>query len=70
MSENLFSKRLRSAREVQQMTQAELAIKAGVTRASINKYEHGRSVPNVDILKALSDVLLVSSDWLIGLRNA
>ena len=69
MEDNLFSTRLRNARKIQNLTQAELAAMADVTRVSINKYEQGESLPNVDILRALSKALQVSSDWLIGIRN-
>lgn len=47
-------KQLRSARG---LTQAEVAQRLGVTRQTISSYESGRTMPDLEMLKRLADIL-------------
>jgi len=64
-----FSKKLRELRLKNNLTQAQLAKKAGTTSAAISHFEAGIRKPTVDILKKLAHTLGVSVDELIGLKS-
>lgn len=51
--------RLRTARELARLSQAQLASKAGVTPAAISQFESGAARPSPETVAALSDVLNV-----------
>lgn len=59
--------RLRDARLKQQLTQDELAERAGMGQGQMNKYENGKSDPSLEVIIRLSQELDVSADWLLGL---
>ncbi len=59
--------RLREIREKRDLTQDELAERAGFGQSQINKYENGKSDPTPDVLARLAGELEVSTDWLLGL---
>lgn len=59
--------RLKQARESRQLSQEDLAIRAGVTKQQIYRYENGTNVPSADVLKLIAQELEVSADYLIGL---
>lgn len=61
-----FGKRLRLIRKEHDLTQQELADKAGLSRSSINTWESSRSLPLPDGLCALADALECSTDYLLG----
>jgi transcriptional regulator with XRE-family HTH domain len=63
---NNFPERLRTARELRKMSQSELAEKAGLQPSAISHFETGRRAPSFQNLKALSDALTVTTDYLIG----
>jgi transcriptional regulator with XRE-family HTH domain len=65
MSE-LFPDRLRSARQLRGFSQSELADKAGLQPSAVSHFETGRRAPSFDNLKALSDALQVTTDYLLG----
>ncbi len=48
------------------LSQDELAAKVFVTRQAVSRWETGETVPNVDTLKALSDLFGVSINTLLG----
>ena len=60
-------KRLRQARGG--LTQAELARAAGLTHASISRFENGLNQPVAGTLRRLAAALGVSADYLIGLTD-
>ena len=64
-----FSKRLRFAREMREMTQAALAAKAGVDTSQIAHFESGGRLPSAENLKAVAKGLMVSADYLLGLSE-
>ena len=65
MSE-LFPDRLRAARQLRAFSQSELADKAGLQPSAVSHFETGRRAPSFDNLKALSDALQVTTDYLLG----
>jgi transcriptional regulator with XRE-family HTH domain len=63
---NNFSERLRNARELRKLSQSELAEKADLQPSAVSHFETGRRSPSFQNLKALSDALKVTTDYLIG----
>lgn len=51
------------------LTQAELAEKAGMHPTAITHYETGRRTPSMANLRILVDALDVSADYLIGVTD-
>lgn len=62
MGENI----IKELRKQHNLTQQQLADKIGVTHTVISKYESGKSIPNPDKMKALSEIFSVSIDTLLG----
>ena len=62
----IFSERLRAARELRSLSQAELAEKAGLQPSAISHFEGENRSPSFDNLKRLADALDVTTDYLIG----
>ncbi|HEU4754469.1 MAG TPA: helix-turn-helix domain-containing protein [Armatimonadota bacterium] len=58
---------LRVQRAIHDLTQAELAERAGITRASVNAIEGGRMIPSVLLALKLARALGVSVDDLFAL---
>ena len=61
-----FSERLKSTRKLRGLTQQKLADAVGIKRSAYAYYELGKCEPSLDVLKKISDVLGVSSDFLIS----
>lgn len=61
-----FPDRLRSARDLRQMSQSDLAEKAKLQPSAVSHFETGRRAPSFDNLKALSEALQVTTDYLLG----
>lgn len=66
MAEGTFQQHLKWQREIQGLTQAQLAKKAGLTPDWISHFEAGERIPSVPKLKALADALEVTMDYLWG----
>ncbi|WP_018640195.1 helix-turn-helix domain-containing protein [Parafrankia elaeagni] len=62
----MFSKRLREARKAKGYTQEQLAEKVKTKKSTISNYETNYSTPSNEMLLDLSEVLGVSSDYLLG----
>ena len=62
----MFGDNLKTIRKAKGFTQEELAIKINVVRQTVSKWEKGLSVPDVDILNRIADVLEVSVSELLG----
>ena len=60
---------IRSLREQAGYSQAELAMKLGVTRSSVNAWESGLSAPTAVYIIELSKLFHVPSDYILGLDN-
>ncbi|WP_020471537.1 helix-turn-helix domain-containing protein [Zavarzinella formosa] len=66
MTRPAFAKQLRKSRSKAKMSQSELARMTGINRTVINRYEAGRSTPEIENLVLLADTLDVSVDVLLG----
>lgn len=63
---NKFPDRLRAARQLREMSQSDLAAKADLQPSAVSHFETGRRAPSFDNLKALSEALQVTTDYLLG----
>lgn len=64
--DKIFAERLQSARQLRELSQSELAGKAGLQPSAVSHFETGRRSPSFDNLKALSIALEVTTDYLLG----
>ena len=62
----IFKKRLRTAREKNNLTQADLAENTGLPASSISHFEKGPRKPSFDNLRRLAAALNVTTDYLLG----
>jgi putative transcriptional regulator len=69
MSEPTVRNTLRVQRAMHDLTQADLAERAGITRASVNAIEGGRMIPSVLLALKLARALGVSVDDLFSLSG-
>ena len=65
-SSDLFQDRLRFARRLRELEQAQLAARAGLPAASISHFEKGNRKPSFDNLRRLARALDVTTDFLLG----
>lgn len=56
--------RIRDARKQQQLTQAELAQKCGVTKGAISNYENDVSTPDIEKLSIIMECLDVDPNYI------
>lgn len=61
-----FPDRLRAARQLRNLSQSDLAQKADLQPSAVSHFETGRRAPSFDNLKALSEALQVTTDYLLG----
>ena len=61
----MLGQRIALLRRQAGMSQAELASRMGVSASAVGMYEQGRREPSVEGLIALSDILQVSTDYLL-----
>lgn len=62
----IFKERLRKAREYKEISQGELAKRAGIQASAVSHFETGTRKPSFDNLKRLADALRVTTDYLLG----
>ncbi len=62
----MFGDNLKGLRKAKGYTQEELAIKLNVVRQTVSKWEKGLSVPDVDTLTKIADVLDTDVSMLLG----
>lgn len=70
MPDEVLTNTLRVQRAIRDLTQAELAERAGITRKSVNAIEAGRMVPSVLLALKLAGVLGVSVETLFRVRRS
>ena len=63
---DVFGERLRRARELRDLNQAELAVRAGFQPSAISHFETGARKPSFDNLLTLAKSLDVTTDYLLG----
>ena len=64
-----FGNILKSLRLKENLTQAQLAQKLGLTKSVISAYETGLRLPSYDVLIHISKIFNVTTDYLLGLEN-
>ena len=62
----IFSQRLKAARDLRKMSQGDLATKSGLQPSAISHFETGNRSPSFDNLKRLADALTVTTDYMLG----
>lgn len=61
--------KLKTLRKTKKLTQEQLAVLLGVTRATVSNYETGRRAPHIKELERIAKTLGVSLDY-FGVENA
>ena len=64
-----FGNVLKTLRLRENMTQAQLAQKLGLTKSVISAYETGLRLPSYDILIHIARIYNVSTDYLLGIEQ-
>lgn len=64
-----FGNTLKTLRLRENMTQAQLARKLGLTKSVISAYETGLRLPSYDVLIHISKIFKVSTDYLLGVES-
>lgn len=64
-----FGNNLKTLRLRENMTQAQLAQKLGLTKSVISAYETGLRLPSYDVLIHISKIFKVSTDYLLGVES-
>ena len=64
-----IAERISYLREKNQLTQATLAKKLGISRSAVNAWEMSLSVPSTQKIVELAGLLHVSTDYLLGLSD-
>ena len=65
-----LGERIKNARKAKRLTQAELAEKIGIKRATLSKYETGAIEPSITHLKSIAVWLDVTLPYLLGAGRA
>lgn len=63
------AERIKALREKLELTQAEVARRLGISRAGVNAWEMGLSVPSTQYLVELAKIFGVSTDYLLGMEK-
>ena len=69
-NETAFSKRLKELRQSKHYTQENISEKLNMDSKSYGKYERGETLPPIDRLKDICEVLNVSADYLVFGKTA
>ena len=65
----MFANKLKQLRTEQKLTQSELAKILKTSASSIGMYEQNRRVPDIELIKIISEYFNVSTDYLLGKSN-
>lgn len=68
-NEETVGERLARIRRERGITQAELAARLGLAQPNVSDYERGILRLNADLILKLTDILKISADELLGLRE-
>ncbi len=66
----LIGENIRNFRKRNDLTQEEMANRLGVTYQSVSRWENGSTYPDLELLPAISEVLGVTVDELLGMPQA
>lgn len=61
-----FSARIKEIRKERKLTQKQMAELLGTTERNYQYYESGTREPNLETFASISDILGVSTDYLLG----
>ncbi len=64
-----FGNVLKTLRLKENLTQAQLSKKLGLTKSVISAYETGLRLPSYDVLIHIAKIFNVSTDYLLGLEH-
>ena len=64
-----FGENLRKLRYNRSLTQKELGVKVGLSKAVVSKYENGMGYPTYDVLIRIARYFGVTTDYLLGVSN-
>jgi len=64
-----FGNTLKTLRLHEEMTQAQLSQKLGLTKSVISAYESGLRLPSYDVLIHIAQIFKVSTDYLLGVEQ-
>lgn len=64
-----FGTVLRQLRKNHNLTQGELGVRLGLSKAVVSKYENGIGYPNFDVLVRIADYFGVTTDYLLGVSK-
>jgi len=65
----LFGERVKMMRNLRGFTRSEFAKKLGVSTALVSAYEVGKREPSIKNLIALTQILNIGADWLLGISH-
>ena len=68
MREN-FGETICQYRQNLKMTQEDFAYRLGVTPQAVSRWERGNGLPDLSLLKGICNILHVSADTLLGIRD-
>ena len=64
-----FGKKLKELRKQSGMTQAQLAVKLGITKSVVSYYELSERTPSPEVLRDIALIFKVSTDYLLGIER-
>lgn len=64
-----FGRKLKTLRLQNDLTQAQLGSKLGLTKSVVSAYETNLRLPSYDVLIHIAKIFSVSTDFLLGLEN-
>jgi len=66
---DIFARRLKELREEMGISQYSLAVKTGMSKRTISRWEQGDAMPNIEYIKVLCEFFGCTADYLIGLEE-
>lgn len=66
---NNFKDKIKELRQINNMTQKELAEKLNVTYQAVSKWENGKNLPDLLIMKQISEIFNVDINELMNIKN-
>ena len=63
----MFDERLAEIRKDNKLRQEDLAVKLNVSKHTVSSWEQGKTTPTLDMLVKISELLDISTDYLLGL---
>lgn len=70
MKNKVLGDRLKTLREMKNMSQKEFAVFIDVPQPSLSAYENNRNSPTIDVLINIAEKCHISLDWLCGMSSS